>query len=108
VAGAALLVGAAVVIGPIATLASIHSDLPALQRYADVKDAQAVAATAAHLARRSSVVVTTLTNYKNLGVFSHTGLEELFDDPNFWVNKDEAQYYGILTMATPPGPTPTP
>ncbi len=108
VAGAVVLAGAAVMIGPIASLASLHRDLPALEAYANVKDAQAEAATAAHLGGVSSVVVPTIKDYKDLGVFSHTGLEELFDDPKYFVNKDEALYYGVVTIATPPGPTPEP
>jgi hypothetical protein len=108
VVGASLLAGIVVVVGPISTIASIHHDLPALQEYADVKDAQASAAIRAHDAGESSVVVPTIANYKNLGIFSHTGLEELFSDPSYFINIDEGEYYGLVTMTTPPGPTPPP
>jgi hypothetical protein len=107
-AATSLFVGAALVIGPITTIASIHQDLPAIQAYANVKDAQAAAAMAAHAAGRSSALVPTLANYKDLGIFSHTGLEELYDDPRYFVNRDEAGYYGIVSMATAPGPIPPP
>ncbi len=106
--GASLIAVILVAVGPISTIASIHHDLPELQEYASVKDAQASAAIRAHDAGASTIVVPTLANYKNLGIFSHTGLEELISDPTYFVNVDEGQYYGLVTMTTPPGPTPPP
>jgi Family of unknown function (DUF6056) len=94
----AVLAGVAVVIGPVRAVVSIVHDLPELQSYANIKDAQADAAIAARDAGRSSAVVPTLPNYNNLGVFSHTGYEELTDNPKFFINEDESIYYGIQSM----------
>jgi hypothetical protein len=87
---------------------SIAHDLPALQSYANVKDAQAAAAVAARDTGRSSAVVPTLPNYNNLGLFSHTGLEELTDDPKYFINEDESTYYGIQTITITPQPPSVP
>ncbi|MGH3609802.1 MAG: DUF6056 family protein [Pseudonocardiaceae bacterium] len=93
---ASLLSGATVVTGPIATLASMHQDLPAIQSYAATKDAQAAAARAAHAAGRTSATVPPVANPENMGVFSHG--QELSRDTTYYINADEAEYYGIVTM----------
>ncbi|MFI5286804.1 MAG: hypothetical protein ACHQ4F_10850 [Candidatus Dormibacteria bacterium] len=36
----------------------------------------------------------------NIGIFSHPADEDLTQDPNFWINRDEAQYYGLTSLAT--------
>lgn len=94
-----LTLGAIVVVGPIGTLAMLHRDLPALRSYAAGKDAQTASAEAARASGRSSVDVPGLVNVENIGIFSHTPLEELSTDPTFWINGDEADYYGLASMA---------
>jgi hypothetical protein len=95
-ATASLVAGAAVATGPISTLVSMHHDLPAIQSYADTKDAQAAAAKAAHSAGQTSAVVPLVANPENMGIFSHG--QELSSDPSYYINRDEAAYYGIVTM----------
>jgi hypothetical protein len=95
-ATASVLVGGAAVIGPISTLASMHHDLPAIQAYADTKDAQAAAAKAAHAGGETAAVVPGVANPENMGIFSHG--QELSNDPSYYINRDEAAYYGIVTM----------
>jgi hypothetical protein len=104
---AAVLIGLAVIIGPVRAVVTIAHDVPALQSYADVKDAQAAAAVAARDSGRASAVVPTI-DYNNLGIFSHTGLEELTDDPKYFINEDEATYYGIQSMTITSQPTSAP
>jgi hypothetical protein len=99
--GATLVVAAIVVTGPIATLAMMYHDLPSFEAYAAGKDAQAVAAEAAHAAGRSTVIVRSLVNVENIGILDHTPLEELTTDPTYWINQDTAEYYGIQSMAVP-------
>jgi hypothetical protein len=98
-AGAAIIVAAIVVIGPVAMLATMRQDLPAYEDYAAGKDAQTAAAEAADAAGRSSVIVPALVNVANIGVLSHTPYEELTTDPTYWINEDTAEYYGIRNMA---------
>ena len=38
----------------------------------------------------------------NIGVFSHPAYEDLTSNPNSWINRDEAEYYGLTTMRTAP------
>jgi Family of unknown function (DUF6056) len=101
-AGASAILGAVVVIGPIATVVAIDHELPAIQAYAAIKDAQAAGAEAAQAAGETSATVPPLTMVTNLGVFSHPAFEDLMRDPHFWINVDEAKYYGIVSMATSP------
>jgi hypothetical protein len=100
-AGASLVVTAIVAAGPIATLATIHRDLPKYQAYAAGKDAQEAAAEAAHAAGRNAVTVPPLVDTEDIGIFNHTPLEELQADPTYWVNADTAEYYGIKSIAIP-------
>jgi hypothetical protein len=100
-AGATLVVAAIVVIGPIATVAMMHQDLPSFEAYAADKDAQAAAAETAHSEGRSSVIAPALVNVNDIGIFDHNPLEELTTDPTYWINEDTANYYGITTMAVP-------
>jgi len=105
-AATTLVLGAIVVAGPIGTLAMLHGDLPALRSYAAGKDTQTASAEAARAAGRSSVDVPALVNVEDIGIFSHTPLEELSTDPNFWINGDEANYYGLVSMAMSQQSTP--
>jgi ABC-type uncharacterized transport system substrate-binding protein len=100
-ATASLLAGAAAVVGPISTLAAMRHDLPAIQSYAATRDAQAAAAMAAHAAGRTSAVVPAVANPERMGIFSHG--QELSNDPTYYINADEAAYYGIVTMILSPG-----
>jgi hypothetical protein len=101
-AGALVMVSAVVAIGPIATLVAIDHELPAIQSYAATKDAQAMQADAAHAAGKTSAVVPRLSMVNSIGIFSHPAFEDLMSDPHFWINVDEARYYGIVSMATSP------
>ena len=98
-AGATLIVSAIFVTGPVATVAMMHQDLPSFEAYAAGKDAQAAAAEAARSEHRSSVIAPSLVNVENLGIFAHNHLEELTNDPTFWINEDTAEYYGITSLA---------
>lgn len=102
VTAAAVLTGAAVVIGPVTTLGAMHHDLPAIQAYAETKDAQAAAAEAAYAAGGTSAIVPAVAHPEDLGIFSHTHDAELQADPMYWLNADVATYYGLLTVATSP------
>lgn len=100
--GVVVIVGALVAIGPIATVVAIGHELPGIQAYAATKDAQAAAAEAARAAGNTSAIVPPLSMVENLGIFSHPVFEDLMSDPDFWINVDEAQYYGIKRMSTSP------
>jgi len=102
----ALAACAFVVAGPIVTVARTLGDLPAIQAWAATKDAEAAAAFAAHAAGKQSVTVRPLEVVGDIGVFSHPAYEDLMSDPRFWINEDEAAYYGVASMATPPSPLP--
>jgi len=95
-AGVFVIATALVAIGPIATVVTIDHELPGIQAYAATKDAQAARAEAAHAAGNTSAM------FNNIGIFSHPAFEDLMSDPDFWINVDEAQYYGIVSMSTPP------
>jgi hypothetical protein len=105
-AATTLTAGAIVVSGPIGTLSMLHRDLPALRSYAAGKDAQTALAQAARASGRSSVDVPGLVDVENIGIFSHTPLEELSTDSTFWINGDEANYYGLVSMAVSQQPIP--
>jgi hypothetical protein len=96
----ALALGAFVVVGPIAAVATIVGDVPATQAWAATKDAEAAAAVSAHAAGEPSVTVPPLRMVANIGIFSHPPDEDLMRDPRFWINADEAAYYGVGSMAT--------
>ncbi len=100
--GASIALSAVVVIGPVTTLVAINDELPAIQAYAATKDAQAGDAVAAHTAGRTSATVPRLVMVNNMGVFSHPSFEDLTADPRYWINKDEATYYGLESMAASP------
>ncbi len=100
----ALAACAFIVVGPILTVARMVGGLPAIQAWAATKDAEAAAARAAHAADKPSVTVPLLSMVGNIGIFSHPAYEDLMSDPRFWINEDEAAYYGVASMATSPPP----
>lgn len=100
-AGVFVVISAAVAVGPLATLVAIDHGLPAIQAYAATKDEQAARAEAARAAGKALAIVPRLSMVDNIGIFSHPAFEDLMSDPHFWINVDEARYYGILSMATP-------
>lgn len=102
-AGVFVIVTTLVAIGPIATVVAIDHELPGIQAYAATKDAQAARAEAAHAAGNTSAIVPPLSMVNNIGIFSHPAFEDLMRAPGFWINVDEAEYYGILSLATSPG-----
>jgi hypothetical protein len=102
ISGVSIVLSSAVVIGPITTLIAVEHELPAIETYAAIKDAQATGAAAAHAAGRTSATVPRVVMLNNMGIFSHPSFEELTADPDYWINKDEATYYGIASMRTSP------
>jgi uncharacterized protein DUF6056 len=102
IAAAALFAGAVLVIGPISTTISIAREVPAIRTYAVAKDAQAAAAETARADGIASVVVPALPDVTHLGLFSHGPLGDLTSDPTFWINHDEAVYFGVRTMSSAP------
>ena len=102
IAAAALLAGAGLVIGPISALAEIAREVPAIRAYAVAKDAQAAAAETARAQGIASIVVPALPDVTRLGLFSHSPLEDLTSDPTYWINHDEAVYFGVRAMASSP------
>jgi Family of unknown function (DUF6056) len=102
IAAAALLAGAGLVIGPISTVTAIAREVPAIHAYAAAKDAQAAAAETARAEGKPSVVVPALPDVTKLGLFSHGPLGDLTSDPTFWINHDEAVYFGVRAMASSP------
>jgi len=99
---ASLIVAAIVVTGPVATLATMHQDLPSFEAYASGKDAQTAAAETAHAEGRASATAPPLVNVTNIGIFSHNPFEELTADPTYWINEDTAGYYGIRSLVVTP------
>jgi Family of unknown function (DUF6056) len=102
IAAAALLAGAGLVNGPISTVATIAREVPAIHAYAAAKDAQAASAETARAEGIASVVVPALPDVTRLGLFSHGPLGDLTSDPSFWINHDEAVYFGVRAMASAP------
>jgi hypothetical protein len=102
----ALTAWALVVAGPMITVAGMVSDLPAIQAWAATKDAEAKDAISARGAGNASVTVPPLRMVDNIGIFSHPADEDLMRDPRFWINEDEAAYYGVVSMATSPSTGP--
>jgi hypothetical protein len=102
----ALTAWALVVAGPMITVAGMVSDLPAIQAWAATKDAEATDAISAGGAGNASVTVPPLRMVDNIGIFSHPADEDLMRDPRFWINEDEAAYYGVVSMATSPSAGP--
>ena len=100
IAGTALVAGAGLVAGPISTLAAIAHEVPAIHGYAAAKDAQAAAAQTARALREPSVVAPALPDVTNLGVFTHRYVDELTTDPTYWVNHDEAVYFGVHALSS--------
>jgi hypothetical protein len=80
---------------PIHSMITIWGDRGALNAYAATKDQQAAMARAAAVAGRPSVTVPSTSISADLGVFSHPSYEEMLPDPNWWINKGEAEYYGV-------------
>jgi len=81
-------------------LAAIAHEVPAIHGYAAAKDAQAAAAQTARALREPSVVVPALPDVTNLGVFTHRYVDELTTDPTYWVNHDEAVYFGVHALSS--------
>jgi hypothetical protein len=96
----AVALAAFVVVGPIVAVATIVGDVPAIQAWAATKDAEAAAAISAHTAGETAVTVPPLRMVANIGIFSHPTDEDLTKDPRYWINADEAAYYGVASMAT--------
>jgi hypothetical protein len=84
---------------PVQSLIGIWDDRDAFSAYAAAKDTQAALAQSAGLAGRPSVVVPATSAISNLGVFSHSGFEEMLADPGWWINKGEATYYGVGSIS---------
>jgi Family of unknown function (DUF6056) len=80
---------------PIHSIITIWGDRGALSAYAATKDQQAAMARAAAVAGSPSVTVPSTSTTADLGVFSHPSYEEMLPDPNWWINKGEAEYYGV-------------
>jgi Family of unknown function (DUF6056) len=99
---AAVATGAVVVIGPVEAVITTAGNLPAIQAYAATKDAQAAAAASASAGGQASATVPPLIMVNNIGVFSHPAYEDLSSDPDSWINRDEAEYYGLTTIRTAP------
>jgi Family of unknown function (DUF6056) len=102
IAAAALLAGAGLLIGPISTISATAREVPSIRAYAAAKDAQAAAAETARAEGVASVVVPALPDVTHLGLFSHGPLGDLTSDPSFWINHDEAVYFGVRAMASSP------
>jgi Family of unknown function (DUF6056) len=100
IAAAVLLAGAGLVIGPISTITAIAREVPAIRAYAVAKDAQAAAAETARAEGIASVVVPALPDVTHLGLFSHDPLGELTTDPSFWMNHDEAVFFGVRAISS--------
>jgi Family of unknown function (DUF6056) len=94
------IVGAGVIVGPAIATQSIVSSIPAIQGYAATKDAEAMAAREAHAAGRLSATVPPLSMVDDIGIFSHSAYEDLMHDPAFWINRDEAEFYGLASLDT--------
>jgi hypothetical protein len=95
VAVSSLVAATVVMVTPIANAISMWGSHGALQDYAATKDAQAHLARAAAAAGQPSVVVPSASAIRGLGVFYDAENEELVADPRYWVNVDEALYYGV-------------
>jgi hypothetical protein len=96
------IVAAGVIAGPIIDARNINGSLPAIERYASTKDNEASAALAAYSAGRDSATVARLPAVDGIGIFSHPTDEDLTDDPSFWINRDEARYFGLDSLAAAP------
>ncbi len=72
---------------------TIWNERGALHAYAATKDAQAALAQLARQAGKPTVAVPPIP--ANLGLFSHLNNYELSPDPSWWINRDEARYYGV-------------
>ncbi len=95
VAVSSLVAATVVMVTPAATAISIWGSRDALHDYAATKDAQAHLARVAAAAGQPSVVVPSASAIRGLGVFYDADNEELVADPRYWVNVDEALYYGV-------------
>jgi hypothetical protein len=84
---------------PVQSVIGIWDDRGAFSAYAAVKDTEAALAQSAGLAGRASVVVPATSAISNLGIFSHSGFEEMIADPAWWINKGEATYYGVGSIS---------
>jgi hypothetical protein len=93
VAIAAVVTSCIVAATPVKSMATIWGERGAFHAYAATKDAQAALALAAATAGRPSVAVPPIP--ANLGLFSHQTILEMTSDPNWWINRDEAIYYGV-------------
>jgi hypothetical protein len=98
-ASAAVAVAGLAAAVPVQSLIGIWDDRGAFSAYAAVKDTQAALAQSAGLAGRASVVVPATSAISNLGIFSHSGFEEMLADPAWWINQGEATYYGVGSIS---------
>jgi hypothetical protein len=93
VAIATVLTSCLVAAIPAKSSITIWGERGAFHAYAATKDAQAALARSAGQAGRPTVTVPPLP--ANLGLFSHLNNYELSPDPSWWINGDEALYYGV-------------
>ena len=100
------IVVAGVIAGPVIAGQRIISGLPAIEHYAATKDDEAMVAEAARVAGRDTVVVPPLSMVDDIGIFSHPVYEDLTRDPSFWINRDEARFYGLRSLAASSVPSP--
>ncbi len=99
VATAAVGISCLAAVIPVHRLISIWGDRSGISMYAAVKDDQAALAQAAAASGAQSVVVPSTSAIANLGVFSHPSSEEMLPDPNWWINRGEAAYYGAGSIS---------
>jgi hypothetical protein len=74
----------------------------AFAAYAALKDRQAAMARSAGAQGRLSLTVPAVATLGDLGLFAHSDIEELGPNPHFWINADEAQYYGVGSITAAP------
>jgi Family of unknown function (DUF6056) len=78
---------------PVKSMITIWGERGAFHAYAATKDAQAALARAAGAGGKPTVTVPPIP--ANLGLFSHLNNYEMSSDPSWWINRDEATYYGV-------------
>jgi hypothetical protein len=101
---ASVLAGVAIALGPVVAVITLAHDLPSLRAYAATKDAEAADAEIAASNGEPSATVPPLVMVDNIGVFSHPDYEDLTNHPEYWINRDEAAYYGLTFITTSPPP----
>jgi hypothetical protein len=73
-----------------------------LHAYAATKDLQAELARTAAAKGQSSATVPSVARLGDLGFFNHPIQWELAADPAYWINGDEAEFYGVGSISAPP------